>query len=67
MDGCLSNMKLHVLRVLVDSDGGNMYSASYVDEVSEHCGVCRACDEAPHVPIAGTSPVLTADEKLLAD
>ena len=33
----------------------------------EHCDVCRAFDEAPHVPIAGTSTVSTFNEKVQVD
>ena len=48
-------------RVLVDLDGQNMHLADSVDEVSERCEVCRSCDKAPHVPIAGTTAVSMSD------
>ena len=35
--------------ILVDSVGGDMRLANCVDEVLEHCGVCRSFDTAPHV------------------
>ena len=44
-------------RVLVNSDGEDMHSATYVDEASGHCEDCRGSDGAPHVPIARTSAV----------
>ena len=37
-----------------------------VDEVSQQRVVCRAFDEAPHVPVAGASMVPMFNEKLRA-
>ena len=45
----------------------DVHPAKYVDEVSEHCEVCRAFDEAPHAPIAGIFAVSMFSEKLSAD
>ena len=42
-------------RALVDSAGGKTHLQNYMDEMSGHCEVCCAFDDAPHVPIAGTS------------
>ena len=42
-------------RVMVDSDKDAMGLVTYVDEVLEQCGVCRASDKAADTPIAGTS------------
>ena len=42
-------------RVLVDSDGESANFAPYVDEVLVQRESCRVFDEAPHIPIAGTS------------
>ena len=82
MDGCPSDpkkifTKLHVNwghgsaqqlgRVSVDSDGGNMYSVKYVDEVFEHFSVCRASEKAPRVPMTASSTVPTFNGKLQAD
>ena len=36
---------------------------NHVDEVLDHCDVCRAYGKAPHAPIAGTSAVSTYNEK----
>ena len=79
MDGCLSDpektvAKLHVNwghasarqleRVLVDPDEGTMRPITRVDAASEHCGVRRAFDKAPHAPAAGASAVAMFNEKL---
>ena len=50
--------------VLVDADKENMHLANYVNEVPEQRNVCRAFDEAPRAPIAGTSAVSMSNEKL---
>ena len=70
-------MKLHVNRghvsarqleeALEDSGGGNSHLMNYVDEVSEHCEVCRPFDKARQVPIAGTSTVSIFNEKAQED
>ena len=79
LDGCLSDpekiiMELHVNwgcapaprlhRVLADSGGENVHLVNCVDEVLEHCEVCRASDDASRVRIAGTSAASTFNEKL---
>ena len=43
-----------------------MGSAHCVDEVLEHCYACGAFEEAPRIPIAGTSAALASNEKLRA-
>ena len=40
---------------------------NYVDGVLGRCGVCRASDKAPHLPIPGTSTVLTFNGNLQVD
>ena len=44
--------------------GGYKHSANSVDEVLEHCEVCRAPGTAPHVPDPGAFTVSTYNEKL---
>ena len=44
-----------------------MGSVDSVDDVLEHCQVCGAFEEAPRIPIAGTSAALASNEKLRAD
>ena len=51
----------------MESDGGAMGSVNSVDEVLEHCQVCGAFEEAPRIPIAGTSAALASNEKLRVD
>ena len=53
-------------KVLVDSGGGDMRSANYVDGPLEHCEVRRALGSAPHVPIVSTSAASEFHEKLQA-
>ena len=38
-----------------------------VGKVLETCDVCRACDKAPHVPIAGTTTASAVNEKVQVD
>ena len=67
MDGCLTDPKTTFLKAraswelasaqqlekaTADSDGMNMHSANYVDEVLEYCDGRHALDEFPNVPIA---------------
>ena len=40
---------------------------NFVDDVLDHCDVCRAFDEAPHVPVAGTHAVSMFNEKVHVD
>ena len=40
-------------RVCVDPDGETIGSANFADDASEQCGICRAFDFAPQMPIAG--------------
>ena len=54
-------------RVSADSDGEKMHLVNIANEVSERRDICRASDEAPHVPITGTSAVLMFTEKLQVD
>ena len=42
-------------RASVDPEGDNLHQPRRVGEVLGRCEVCRAFDEAPHVPVAGTS------------
>ena len=51
-------------RVLADSECGNSNLVNFADDVLEHCDVCKAYEKAPHVPIAGTSPASTFNEKV---
>ena len=44
-----------------------MSLAHYVDDVSEHCEICRAFDKAKDIPIAGAPAVLTLNRKLQVD
>ena len=44
-----------------------MHLVNYVDEVLEHCDLCRARDKAPHVPIAGTTTAPMSNETLQVD
>ena len=81
-DACLSNpkrirMKLrvnwgrtsahHPKRVSADSAGETTGLVSYVDEALDQCVICRVRDEAPHIPIAGTSAVLAFNRKMQVD
>ena len=50
--------------VLVDSNGENMHLVNYVNGVLERRSICRALENAPHVPIAGTSTVSTLNGEL---
>ena len=52
-----------VRRVLVDSVGEPIGLLGFVAEVLQHCDVRRAFGEAPHLPVAGTSPVSPFNEK----
>ena len=54
-------------RVLVDSDGGDMRVANFVDGLLGRCLVCRAFDNAPRIPIAATSAMSISDEKMRVD
>ena len=54
-------------RVLVDSDGGMSHLANYAVGVLGNCDVCRAFEEAPHVPTAGASAVPMFNEKAQVD
>ena len=40
---------------MADSGGGNSHLVDFVDDVLERGDVCRAFDQAPHVPHAGDS------------
>ena len=51
-------------RVPADSDRDNAHLLTCADEVSERREVCRAFDEAPRAPAAGTSAVAMFNEKL---
>ena len=71
-DGTRSDPKLHlrwghasaqkIKRVLVDAEGGNLSLLRHVEEVVNQCDVCKAFDEAPRAPIAGTSAVAMLNE-----
>ena len=60
-------LRVKLRRALVDSGGGDMHLANYVDEVLQQRAVHRACDVAPHVPVAGTSTASTSKEDLEVD
>ena len=51
-------------RLLVDSEGGNSYLANFVDDVAEHCDVCKALEKAPRVPIPGATTVSMFNDKV---
>ena len=44
-----------------------MHLANYVDEVWEQCDICRAFDQAQHVPIAGPATLSMLNGKLRTD
>ena len=44
-----------------------MHLLTCVREASDPCEVCRAFDQAPHAPMAGTSVVAMINGKLQAD
>ena len=54
-------------RVLVDLDEEQMHLSNFADGATEHSDVRCAFDEAPHVPIAGTSTVSIFNENLQVD
>ena len=54
-------------RVLEDPDRGTMGLANLADEALEQCGVCRAFNMAPHIPIVGSSVVSPFNVKLRVD
>ena len=56
-----------IIRAMVNPGGDNLRLLQHVNEVSEHCEVCRSLDCAPHVTIAGTPSVSTCYDKLQAD
>ena len=70
-------MKWHVIwghasahqikQVLADSEGGTLHLLHHVDELLEHCEVCRAFDRPHRVPVTGASTVSTFDGKLQVD
>ena len=51
-------------RELVDSDGEAMGLISFVDEVPHQCDICRAFEQAPYLPIAGTLTASSFNAKL---
>ena len=53
--------------VLADSDWEEMHLVNYVDELPEGCDVCRAFEQAAHVPFVGTHTVSMFSEKLRVD
>ena len=50
-------------RALVDSDGGNSHLVNFAGDVLDQCDVCRASDQAPHIPIADTSVASMFNER----
>ena len=81
-DGCLTDpekiaVKLHAAwghvaaqqskRVLAHSVGNNMHLLARADEAMAQCEVCQAFEQAPHIPVGGTSTVAMFSEKLRAD
>ena len=60
-------MKLHVERVLVDSDRDNAHLLTIADGRLSQREVCQALEEAPQPPAAGTSIAATFSKKLDVD
>ena len=48
-------------RELVDSGRNYMHLLTFVDAILTQCEVCQAFEKAPHIPAAGTSPVVTSN------
>ena len=82
MDGCLTDLRELVAklqanwghaaaqqlqRVLGYSVGDNMHLVALVDDVPEQFEVCRACDNAPHAPVAGASTAAMFSDELRVD
>ena len=70
-------MKLHInwghasvtqiKRVLVDAEGGAQPLIQHVNEVASQRDTCKAFEQAPHIPISGTSTVSMFNERLQID
>ena len=51
----------------MNSNGETLGFVNFADEGLELCEICLAFDIAPHIPIAGTSPVSMFGEELRAN
>ena len=57
----------HLKQISATAEGANERLLARADEVVNQREVCQALEKAPHLPVAGSSPVLTFDEKIQVD